>query len=81
MADTGAIVVAAKPRKVISSKGRATLNKVPDEILNDPELKLAMDVLPDNYNLEIPKAGIGDVSDVDTEIAFTDDMENKERQV
>jgi len=55
MADTGAIVVAAKPRKVISSKGRATLNKVPDEILNDPELKLAMDVLPDNYNLEIPK--------------------------
>jgi len=55
MADTGAIVVAAKPRKVISSKGRATLNKVPDDILNDPELKLAMDVLPENYNLEIPK--------------------------
>jgi len=55
MADTGTIVVAAKPRKVISSKGRATLNKVPDEILNDPELKLAMEVLPDNYNLEIPK--------------------------
>jgi len=55
MADTGTIVVASKPRKVISSKGRATLNKVPDEILNDPELKLAMEVLPDNYNLEIPK--------------------------
>jgi len=58
MADEGAVVVvAAKPRKVISSKGRgrATLNKVPDEILNDPELKLAMEVLPDNYNLEIPK--------------------------
>jgi len=55
MADTGAIVVAAKPRKVITSKGRATLNKVPDDILNDPELKLAMEVLPDNYNLEIPK--------------------------
>jgi len=50
-----AIVVSGRPRKVISAKGRATLNKVPDEILNDPELQLAMKVLPDNYNLEIPK--------------------------
>ena len=50
-------VVAARPRKVIASKGRgkAALNKVPDDILNDPELRLAMEVLPDNYNLEIPK--------------------------
>ena len=55
MPDSGTVVVAAKPRKVISAKGRATLNKVPDDILNDPELKLAMEVLPDNYNLEIPK--------------------------
>ena len=50
-------VVTAKPRKVVSVKGRgrAALNKVPDDILNDPELRLAMEVLPDNYNLEIPK--------------------------
>jgi len=48
-------VVAAKPRKVISAKGRAGLNRVPDEILNDPQLQLAMKVLPDNYNLEVPK--------------------------
>ena len=58
MTDSTAVqVVAARPRKVISSKGRgkAALNKVPDDILNDPELRLAMEVLPDNYNLEIPK--------------------------
>ena len=50
-------VVAARPRKVVTAKGRsrAALNKVPEDILNDPELKLAMEVLPDNYNLEIPK--------------------------
>jgi len=48
-------VVAAKPRKIVSAKGRAALNKVPDDILNDPELNLAMEVLPKNYNLEVPK--------------------------
>jgi len=58
MTDSTAVqVVAARPRKVIAAKGRgkAALNKVPDDILNDPELRLAMEVLPDNYNLEIPK--------------------------
>jgi len=52
-----AVVVAARPRKVISAKakGRAGLNRVPDEITNDPQLQLAMKVLPDNYNLEVPK--------------------------
>jgi len=50
-----AVVVAAKPRKIISAKGRAGLNRVPDEILNNPQLQLAMKVLPDNYNLEVPK--------------------------
>ena len=54
---TAVQVVAARPRKVVTVRGRgkAALNKVPDDILNDPELKLAMEVLPDNYNLEIPK--------------------------
>ena len=58
MTDSTAVqVVAARPRKVIavSGRGRAALNKVPDDILNDPELKLAQEVLPDNYNLEISK--------------------------
>lgn len=52
------------------------MNKVPDEILNDPELKLAMEVLPDNYNLEIPKVGIKDFSKINTNVASTDDLEN-----
>ena len=58
MSDSTAVqVVTARPRKVVTVRGRgkAALNKVPDDILNDPELKLAMEVLPDNYNLEIPK--------------------------
>ena len=52
-----ATIVSGKPRKVINARarGRAALNKVPEDILNDPELRLAMEVLPDNYNLEIPK--------------------------
>ena len=56
--EAGAVqVVAARPRKVVTARprGRAALNKVPDDIINDPELRLAMEVLPDNYNLEIPK--------------------------
>ena len=36
-------------------QGRASLNRVPEEILSDPQLQLAMKVLPDNYNLEVPK--------------------------
>lgn len=34
---------------------RITLNQIPDEILNDPSLKEALNVLPKNYNFEIPK--------------------------
>lgn len=34
---------------------KITLNQVPDEILNDPVLKDAMNVLPKNYNFEIAK--------------------------
>lgn len=49
------VVVSAKPRKVIKAKAKAASNKVPDEILNDEELQLAIKVLPTNYNFEIPK--------------------------
>ena len=58
MTDSTAIkVVAARPRKVIvpDGRGRAALNKVPDNILDDLELILAQEVLPDYYNLEISK--------------------------
>jgi 2-(3-amino-3-carboxypropyl)histidine synthase len=34
---------------------RFVRQQVPDSILNDPALKAAMEVLPSNYNLEIPK--------------------------
>ena len=55
MTDTAVTVVSGGPRKVVKAGKRAALNKVPDDILNDPELRLAMEVFPDNYNLEIPK--------------------------
>ncbi|KAH7367187.1 diphthamide biosynthesis protein [Plectosphaerella cucumerina] len=40
----------AKPRR-----GPRLLNQVPPEILNDPELKAAISLLPSNYSFEIPK--------------------------
>lgn len=38
-----------------SGPRRFVRQQVPDSILNDPALKAAMEVLPSNYNLEIPK--------------------------
>jgi 2-(3-amino-3-carboxypropyl)histidine synthase len=32
-----------------------SVNKVPDELLHDVNLKSAMNNLPENYNFEIPK--------------------------
>jgi len=55
MSSGNEVVVVARPKKVVRGK-RAGLNKIPDEILNDPQLQLAMKVLPDNYNLEVPKS-------------------------
>ena len=34
---------------------KITLNQIPVEILNDTKLKEAINVLPKNYNFEIPK--------------------------
>jgi len=53
--EADAMVVAARPRKVIRAKVRSSANQIPDDILNDPELQLAIKVLPPNYNFEIPK--------------------------
>jgi 2-(3-amino-3-carboxypropyl)histidine synthase len=34
---------------------KVILNQIPDDILNDCQLKEAINVLPHNYNFEIPK--------------------------
>ena len=49
-----AVVVKAKPiRKIVKAPIR--VNKIPQEILNDPLVKEAMSGLPSNYNFEIHK--------------------------
>ena len=48
------VVVKAKPvRKIYKPPVR--VNKIPQEILDDPLIKEAMSGLPSNYNFEIPK--------------------------
>ena len=56
-ASTSEVVVVSKAksdRKVFTS-AKARLNRIPKEILEDPELKADMAVLPKNYNFEVPK--------------------------
>ncbi|XP_023246400.1 2-(3-amino-3-carboxypropyl)histidine synthase subunit 1-like [Copidosoma floridanum] len=49
-----AVVVKAKPiRKIV--KGPVRLNKIPQEILDDPNINEAIKCLPENYNFEIHK--------------------------
>lgn len=49
------VIVKAKPvRKVF--KAPIKVNKIPEEILNDPLLNAAIAALPSNYNFEIPKS-------------------------
>ncbi|GBP70064.1 2-(3-amino-3-carboxypropyl)histidine synthase subunit 1 [Eumeta japonica] len=53
----GVVVVRAKPegqRKTFKPNVRS-VNKIPDEILNDPILNRACEALPSNYNFEIHK--------------------------
>ncbi|XP_014771185.1 2-(3-amino-3-carboxypropyl)histidine synthase subunit 1 isoform X1 [Octopus bimaculoides] len=53
------VVISAKqhPQKVFSGAGkRRATNKIPDDILNDPQLQSAIDELPKNYNFEIHKS-------------------------
>lgn len=49
-ADILSVFLAAKPRRA-----PRLLNQVPREILDDPNLKAAMSLLPSNYSFEIPK--------------------------
>lgn len=53
----GVVVVRAKPegqRKTFKPNIRA-VNKIPQELLNDPLLNRACEALPQNYNFEIHK--------------------------
>lgn len=50
-----AVVIRAKPvRKVF--KAPIKVNKIPQELLNDPLLNTAIAALPNNYNFEIHKS-------------------------
>ncbi|XP_012284047.1 2-(3-amino-3-carboxypropyl)histidine synthase subunit 1 [Orussus abietinus] len=52
--DNSVVIVKAKPvRKVF--KAPVKVNKIPQELLNDPLLNAAIAVLPENYNFEIHK--------------------------
>ncbi|KAJ5150114.1 hypothetical protein N7448_001692 [Penicillium atrosanguineum] len=42
-------------QKAAPRRSARTLNQVPPEILNDPEIQEAMELLPKNYSFEIPK--------------------------
>lgn len=49
------VIVKAKPvRKIF--KAPIKINKIPEEILNDPLLNAAIVALPSNYNFEIHKS-------------------------
>ena len=54
MDDDKKIVVVTKKKKVFRPKS-SVVKGVPSELENDPKLKLAIEVLPQNYNFEIPK--------------------------
>lgn len=49
------IVKASSLRKVYKPTTVRVLNRIPDEILNDPKLNQRIKNLPGNYNFEIPK--------------------------
>lgn len=51
----GVVVVKAKPARKIFRPATRTINKIPLEILNDPQINDAIAALPSNYNFEIHK--------------------------
>lgn len=51
----GAVIVIAKPARKVFKGASRTINKIPAEILNDPQLNEAISGLPSNYNFEIHK--------------------------
>lgn len=53
--DSVAVVVKAKPVRRVFKGATRTINKIPQEILNDPQINEAISALPQNYNFEIHK--------------------------
>ena len=49
------VVSKAKSDRKVFTSAKARLNRIPKDILEDPELKAYTAVLPKNYNFEIPK--------------------------
>ena len=39
----------------LTAKNRALINKIPEELLNDPLLRAEVAKLPSNYTFELPK--------------------------
>lgn len=48
-------IVKAKPVRKVFKGATRVINKIPQSLLNDPELNAAISVLPTNYNFEIHK--------------------------
>lgn len=48
-------IVKAKPIRKVFKGATRVINKIPQSLLNDPELNAAMSVLPTNYNFELHK--------------------------
>lgn len=48
-------IVKAKPVRKVFKGATRVINKIPQSLLNDPELNAAISVLPSNYNFELHK--------------------------
>ncbi|CAB0018299.1 unnamed protein product [Nesidiocoris tenuis] len=55
MAEEGVAVVRANPARKVFRPQTKTLNKIPQDILDNAELNLAIQELPANYNFEVHK--------------------------
>lgn len=53
--ESNVVVVKAKPVRRVYKGAARTIHKIPQSILDDPELNEAIAVLPQNYNFEIYK--------------------------
>lgn len=51
----GIEIVKAKSNRKVFKPSVRTINKIPQELLSDPQINDAISVLPPNYNFEIHK--------------------------
>lgn len=54
-AENEVVIVKAKPVRRVFKGVTRTINKIPQSIIDDPEINAAISVLPPNYNFEIHK--------------------------